>query len=74
MASGRLRQHAAVKLLPAVIGRGRHLKSPADVGHALALIEELLSGAQLADDLLGSVALGFHGASPGQVWPVGKLS
>jgi hypothetical protein len=32
-----------------------------------------LSGAQLADDLLWSVALAFHGASPGQVWPGGKL-
>ena len=74
MASGRLRQHAAVELLPAVIGRGRHLKRSADVGDALALIEELHSGAQSGDDLLGSVALAFHGASPGQVWPVGKLS
>jgi len=57
-----------------VIGRGRHLKSPADVGHCLALVEELLSGAQLADDVFGSVALAFRGASPGQVWPAGKLS
>lgn len=30
----------------------------------------LLSGAQLADDLLGSVELAFHGAFPGQFWPV----
>ena len=56
------------------LSRGRHLKGPADVGNGLALVEELLSGAQLADDLLGSVALAFHGASPGQVWPVGRLS
>jgi hypothetical protein len=53
---------------------GRHLKGPGDVGHGLALIEELLSGAQPSDDLLGSVTLAFHGASPRQVWPVGKLS
>jgi len=45
-----------------------------ELWNALALIEELLSGAQLADYLPGSVALAFHGASPGQVWPVGKLS
>jgi len=63
--------HPAIQLLPAVIGRGWHLQSAADIGHALALIEELLSSAQLADDLLGSMALAFHGAAPGQVWPVG---
>jgi hypothetical protein len=40
----------------------------------LALVEQLLGTAQLADDLLGVVAFAFHGASPGQVWPVGKLS
>jgi hypothetical protein len=40
----------------------------------LTLVEQLLSGAQLADDLLGGVALALHGASPGQDWPVGKLS
>jgi hypothetical protein len=74
MGSARLRLHPAVQLLPAVISRGRHLKGTADIGHALALIEELLSGAQLADDLLGSVALAFYEASPGQAWPIGKLS
>ena len=57
-----------------MIGRGRHLQGTTDIGDALALVEELLSGAQLADDLLGCVALAFHGASPGQVWPFGKLS
>jgi hypothetical protein len=40
----------------------------------LALVEQLLGTAQLADDLLGVVAFAFHGASPGQVWPIGKLS
>jgi hypothetical protein len=34
----------------------------------------LFRGAQLADDLLGVVAFAFHGTSPGQFWPVGKLS
>ncbi len=66
--------HPTVELLPAVISRGRHLQGTADIGNALALIEQLLSGAQLANDLLGSVTLAFHGASPGQVWPAGKLS
>jgi hypothetical protein len=46
----------------------------ADISDGLALGAELLSGTQLADDLLGSVAFAFHGASPGQVWPAGKLS
>jgi hypothetical protein len=27
---------------------------------------------ELADDLLGVVAFVFHGASPGQVWPLGE--
>lgn len=36
----------------------------ADVGNGLALVEELLSGAQHADDLLGCVAFAAHGASP----------
>ena len=46
----------------------------ADVGDALTLVKKLISRSQLADDLLGAVAFAFHGASPGQVWPVGKLS
>ncbi len=57
-----------------VIGRGRHLPGTTDIGDTVALIEELLSGAQLADDVLGCVALAFHGASTGQIWPLGKLS
>jgi hypothetical protein len=39
----------------------------------LALVEQLLGTAQLADDLLGVVAFAFHSASPSQVWPIGKL-
>ena len=66
--------HPSVKLLTAVIGRGRHLQDRTDIGEALALVEQLLSSAQLADDLFGCVALALHGASPGQVWPFGKLS
>jgi hypothetical protein len=42
--------------------------------NGLSLGDELLSSAQLADDLLGVVAFEFHGTSPGQVWPAGKLS
>ena len=58
--------------MAAEIGRGRHLKGPADVNNALTPVEELLSDAQLADDLLGRVVIAFHGASPGQGWPVGS--
>jgi len=43
-------------------------------GNCLALVEQLLGTAQLADDLLGVVAFAFHGASPGQLLPIGKLS
>jgi len=38
------------------------------------LVKQLLSSAQLANDLLWVVAFAFHGASPGQFWPGGKLS
>ena len=37
------------------------------------LVKKLISGAQLADDLLGAVVIAFHGASPDKVWPIGKL-
>ena len=74
MASGRLRLHAPVELLPAMIGRYRHLQGSAHIGNGLALVQSLVCRPQLADDLLGGVALAFHGAYPGQVWPVGKLS
>ena len=37
-------------------------------------VEQLFSSSQLADDLFGCVSLALHGASPGQVWPLGKLS
>ncbi len=57
-----------------MVDLGRKLKSPADIGDALALVEELLSIAQPEDDLFGVVAPALHGASPGQVPPVGKLS
>lgn len=35
----------------------------------MALVEVLLRGALLSDDLLGGVVPAFHGASPGPVWP-----
>ena len=41
----------AVELVPAMVGGCRDLQCPADIGHALALVEELLSGAEPADDL-----------------------
>ena len=74
MASGRLRLHSPVQLLPAVVGRGRYLQGSADVSDGLGLVQKLLSGAQLADDLLCAVAFDFHGAYACQVWLVGKLS
>jgi hypothetical protein len=48
--------------------------APAYIGNRLALVEQLLGTAQLADHLLGVVAFAFHGASPGQLWPIVKLS
>jgi len=66
--------HPAVELLPAVIGRRRHLQGSEHIGNGLSLVQELVCRPQLADDLLGVVAFALHGASPGQVWPVGKLS
>jgi hypothetical protein len=39
----------------------------------LALVEQLVGPAQLADDLPRVVAFAFHGASPGQLWQIGKL-
>ena len=36
------------------------------------MVKQLIRGVELADDLLWVVALDFHGASPGQVWPVGN--
>ena len=66
---GFLGLHAAVELSPAVISGLRHLQCPADVGDALALGDQLLSGFELADDLLGCVAGSFHGGVSGPVWP-----
>jgi hypothetical protein len=57
-----------------VIGGSRNLQCSAYDSDALSLVKKLLSSAQLADDLLGAVAFAFHGASPGQVWLVRKLS
>jgi hypothetical protein len=52
-----------------VIGRLRHLDHAADVGHGLALGDQLLGGFELADDLFGCVPGAFHGRDPGPVWP-----
>jgi hypothetical protein len=74
MAYGRLRLHAAVEMMPTLVGGCRYLQGSAYIGNCLALVEQLFGIAQLADDLLGVVAFAFHGAFPDQVWPIGKLS
>lgn len=48
--------HAAVLLLPVVLGRLGDLDSAANVGYGFALADQLLSGLELAVDLLGCVA------------------
>jgi len=52
-----------------VVSRLGYLNGTADVGNGLALSDQLLSGFELADDLLGCVADSFHGEVPGPVWP-----
>jgi hypothetical protein len=71
MTSLRLRLHAAVEMLPTVVGGSGFLQGSAYISNGLSLVEQLLGTAQLADDLLGVLAFAFRGASPGQVWPVG---
>ena len=66
---GLLGLHAAVLLLPAVVGRMGHLNGAADIGDGLGLGDQLLSGFELADDLLGCVEDAFHGEVPGPVLP-----
>ena len=51
MASGRLRLHSPVELLPAVVGSRRNLQGLADLADGLALVEHLLGLPELADDL-----------------------
>ena len=46
-----------------------HLNGADDLGDVLALGNELLSGIELADDLLRCVADAFHGGVSGPVWP-----
>ena len=46
------------------MSRGLHLQSTTDIGNALKLIEELLSGVQLVDNLFAGLELAVHGASP----------
>jgi len=74
MAYSRLPLHAAVEMLLTVVGGCGYLQISSHIGNCLALVEQLHGTAQLADDLLGVVAFAFHGAFPGQVWPIGKLS
>lgn len=44
-----------------------------NISDALILVEKVLSGAQIADDLIEYVALAFNGRSPGQALPAGGL-
>jgi hypothetical protein len=61
--------HAALELAPAVVrGLGR-FQGSTEVGDGLALGDQLLSGLELPNDLLGCVEGSFHAGVPGQVWP-----
>jgi len=60
-----LRLHAALQLPPAVVGRLSDLQGTAYISNDLALRQQLLSGLELADDLLGCVAGSFHCGFPG---------
>ena len=65
-----------------MVGSRRNLQGLADLADGLALVEHLFGLPELADDLYsygeafgyGLVAGVLNGASPGPVWPVGKLS
>ena len=65
---GLLGLHARVLVLPAVVSRLGHLDALADIRNSLVQGGQLLSGFELADDLLGYVADSFHGEVPGLVW------
>ena len=52
-----------------MIGRLRHLDHAEDVGHSLALGDQLRGGYRLADDLLGLVPGVLHYGVPGLIWP-----
>ena len=56
------------------MGRGRQLQGTTDIDDALAMVEQLLRGTKLSEDLLWCVTLALNGASPGQAWPLVKLS
>ena len=47
----------------ALISRNRNLEGTANISEGLAMVEELLTDTQLAEDLLGCVTLALHGAS-----------
>ncbi len=52
-----------------MIGRLCDLDGAADIVNGFALSNQLLSGLELAHDLLGYVADSFPGGVPGPVWP-----
>lgn len=60
--------------LPAVIGNNRYLQNLQHVSYALSLIKHEISSIQLADYIFETVAFTFHGAYPGQGWPIGTFS
>lgn len=66
---GILSLHGSVLLLPAVTGRLDDLNSTADIGNGHALSDQLLSGFELAYNLLGRVADSFDGEDAGPVRP-----
>jgi len=64
---GFLGLHSSVLLLAPVVGRLSDLDGATDIGNGHALSDQLLSGLELADDLLGCVGYSFHGGDPGPV-------
>jgi len=66
---GLLSLHTAIKVAPAVIDGLRHLLFSAEVDNGRAQGGQLLSGFELADNLLGFVAGSFHGGLAGSGWP-----
>ena len=56
--------HAAILIPPAVPGRLGDLELPADLGHVVTLVEQLLALGDLSDHLFGGVTPLFHCCPP----------
>ena len=52
-----------------MVGRLDHLNDTTDLDDGLALGDQLLSGLELENDLLGRVHGACHGQVPGPAWP-----